>query len=90
MVEAAPILHRMVGSTEADVRRECAAQGWTCEDLGDDPRRGEADLLPEPTEFRSPAPVVTALSAPYRWALAALADPGDGPRDGLFDRIDAA
>jgi len=33
-----------------------------------------------------------APPAPYRWALAALADPdpGDGPRDGLFRRIDAA
>lgn len=35
-----------------------------------------------------------ALAAPYRWALAALsdppADPGDGPLDELFHRIDAA
>ena len=38
------------------------------------------------------APAVTTIPAPYRWALAALADPdpGDGPRDGLFRRVDAA
>ena len=47
----------------------------------------------EPGCAASPT-VVTALAAPYRWALAALSDPqvdlGDGPLDGLSRRIDAA
>ena len=99
VVEAAPILRRMVGSTETDVRRACAARGWTCEDLDDDHRHGEADPAPEPTGFRPPpappeAAVAAALPAPYRWAVAALADPeadpGDDPLDRLFRRIAAA
>ena len=48
---------------------------------------------PDPRREASPA-VAAALPAPYRWALAALADPaadpGDDPLDGLFRRIDAA
>jgi len=52
-----------------------------------------------PTEILEPlrdAPRAgaVALPAPYRWALAALSDPetdpGDGPLNGLFRRIDAA
>ena len=47
----------------------------------------------EPLRDAPPA-VAAALPAPYRWALAALADPeadlGDGPLDGLARRSDAA
>lgn len=83
VIEAAPILRRMVGMTEAGARDAIARQGWTCDEPGAPPAAADGPAIPD-----------GALPAPYRWALAALADRetgfGDGPLDRLDRRLDAA